>query len=374
MVRTTGLLLGAAALALTTAESLLQLGTLLERSFWPVLLVSWVVLAVTLWPEQQKREAGFKPTSRSPKHWLFRFRWVLLATGLCLVVAVHHAWDVYGKSEGSHPYPGPIPPLSALIGGSVYANELKEPVVTRFSLVEDKTSFRESLQPKFGAGPRIKTYSLSYDLMRPIWDGRCRYGFDDLSAQRALESFALGNGRVNLIKYIDSPKAVRRLVKDHPDKASELLPRGSEWRTLSPFEYEAILGWVRECIGIPYPVFNITLENRAKRPLLVTALVYNVSEVGQVMGGEPGPLSPRVRYVHELKYEAGTQRRELSSVFEIPPEGARAFELQLETKHPDLGLCWLVRIDIETNQGTVSTEEFQLILSGKPSWAQGRIK
>lgn len=126
-------------------------------------------------------------------------------------------------------------------------------------------------------------------------------------------------------------------------------------------------------MGIPYPVFLLTLENQRVSELVVTAIVYRVWSIGQVKG-RIWADRPKVTYVHKLDYKVGDQRHNLDRPFHVAPNSASSFALQLWTDHPDLGMTWAMSVRLETNQGTIETDRFQLIMSGEPEWHKGKFK
>jgi hypothetical protein len=119
------------------------------------------------------------------------------------------------------------------------------------------------------------------------------------------------------------------------------------------------------------PIFQVSIENRADAEILVTDVAYHVDKIDQVAGGEPGPLSAAFTYVHGLEFRTGVQKRQLVPPFKIPAKSVGAFKLVLETKHPDVGLCWLMYAEFITTKGSAKTRDFQLVLSGDPEWARG---
>jgi hypothetical protein len=112
-------------------------------------------------------------------------------------------------------------------------------------------------------------------------------------------------------------------------------------------------------------IFSVSIENVNERDLLVTDVIYEVSEVGQVRGGGAGPLNSNQTYFHEIKYEVGSQKNRLVPPYRIPAKSVGAFELELYSTDPRPGLTWIMSVKFITNMGEVSTETFQLILTGK---------
>ena len=112
-------------------------------------------------------------------------------------------------------------------------------------------------------------------------------------------------------------------------------------------------------------IFSVSIENPNDSDLLITDAVYQVSEIGQVSGGAPGPLESNHTYFHKIKYQVGDQKHQMVPPYKIPPKSVGAFELELYTDDPRPGLAWLMKVTFLSNFGKVSTEEFQLILTGK---------
>jgi hypothetical protein len=163
-------------------------------------------------------------------------------------------------------------------------------------------------------------------------------------------------------------------VQKRPEIAQRLLPTPDEWGKLPRGARDDLLFWIRGCIGIPYPVFIVTVQNKRESPLVITRIVYDVKSIGEVKGGESGPLGPKITYVHKLEYQAGDQKHDLEEPFMVAANAVSSFGLQLWTDHPDLGMTWEMSVRLQTNQGDIQTEIFQLIMSGEPTWAKSRFK
>lgn len=116
----------------------------------------------------------------------------------------------------------------------------------------------------------------------------------------------------------------------------------------------------------PIPIFNVVLENTTDREILITKTLYRVSRVDQVKGGDYGLLEPNARYEHILEWKTGDQEFSLVPPFRIAPRAFGSFLIQLKTNKKDIGLCWLMKAYFITSmeEGGVSTEEFQLIMTG----------
>lgn len=118
-----------------------------------------------------------------------------------------------------------------------------------------------------------------------------------------------------------------------------------------------------------YPVFDVVINNPAKEQLVITKIMVNIDDIGQVRGIGPGPVESTHQYTHKLEYKKGVQEYELVSPITIPAKSSGAFELAMFTEYPELGLSWWTNVEFQTNKGNVSTDMFQIILSGRPAWA-----
>jgi hypothetical protein len=116
----------------------------------------------------------------------------------------------------------------------------------------------------------------------------------------------------------------------------------------------------------PIPIFNVVLKNNSDNEILITKTIYRVSKIGQVKGGDYGPLQPNIRYEHILEWKTGDQEFPLVPPFKISPHSSGSFLLQMRTNNNDIGLCWLMKIYFITSneEGGVSTDIFQLIMTG----------
>jgi hypothetical protein len=185
-------------------------------------------------------------------------------------------------------FPGGLSECRAVLDSpskEVKKSAVLPPKLVQFALDKSNSSFAQSFEPKFGAGPRVTTYAVD-----PAFAGILR-------------------------------------------------------------SYRAI--------------FSVSVENPNDSDLLITEARYNISEIGQVLGGSPGPLESNQTYFHKLKYTKGTQSFELVPPYKIPPKSVGAFSIELATDETAPGLAWLTNIAFLSNLGTVKTKTFQLILTGK---------
>lgn len=373
--------LGGLGLILGAVQNFTNLSAALRDNFWSVYIVALALLLYSVWPEPPEKE-NLRIIPQEGSTWSNigkRFIRVVLVCVFGAFVAAHHIWDTNRSVTAPHPYPNPTKPIGLNVIGRAYAAAPPSPKIISFGLQTSKTSFEERLEPSHAGGKsqRLRTFLLSYNNMNYIWQGRCTpdFALRESSVRQSLTNFAKENQRTGLMQYIpDAPRPLASLVHERPDITQELLPRSDEWERMAPNVRDDVLFFIKACIGIPYPVFLISFENKRAADLVITGIVYSVRAIGGVKGGESGPLGPKVTYIHKLDYKVGDQRQQMDSPFRIAANSASSFGVQLWTDHPDIGMSWTMKIRLETNQGRVETDEFQLIMSGQPEWAKGKFK
>jgi hypothetical protein len=374
--------LGSLGVVVTAVQNIQALGLMVFEHFWILASSTWLLVTAAIWPDSPGPQSGFKFDAKESKLLSIasKYKWVLLFTLLCTSITAWRYWELHRAVRAPHPFPHDIPPRSSNIQGELrlVSNHAinSRLALSQFGIIPEKTSFRESNKGFEGVGKPLQTFSLNIDLMAPILDGKCSPGFaySASRATEALQRYAKAHGKETLLAYIQTPQQLQSLVHLRPDVAAQLLPSKGEWLEFSASDYDSVLAWVKDCIGIPYPVFIVTLENTDDREAVITTVTYDVKRTGQAMGGSAGPLSPKIRYSHELRYQIGKQKIDLVPPFAIPAKSSGSFELQLSTKHPDIGLCWLMSIEFGGNVGTARTSAFQLIMSGESQWQKGVIK
>ena len=111
-------------------------------------------------------------------------------------------------------------------------------------------------------------------------------------------------------------------------------------------------------------VILFTIINPGSQDLVINRAVYDVSELSGAKSGTSGPALPLHTYRHEIAYETGRQTREMTPPFIISPGATASFDVQITTAARDLHLAWLMHIELETNETTLSTEKFVIWLDG----------
>lgn len=357
--------LGSLGLVVSVVENFRHLSVSLEENFWTVLIISFVLSLAAAWPESRnQRPLGFKVAYKSRvKFSLWKYRWILVITLIFLGAGYYryHVVNSRGTGEGPIVKPGDIPlePASSLsLVPSAYAYApSRRPKLVSFTLRREKTLYIES--KKSGK----KMYELSGDFVR----GKCTQEFDGGSALLALRAYAKQSNKQHILKYIESKEQLESLVANHPDIAKELMPATIEWSKLNRADYFAILNWVRNCVGIFFPVFIVTIENPTGQDLLVTGINYNILKLDifpptDSPSRPSGPLTPTVTYTHQLVNKLGVQPHTIASPFSIPANSSGAFELQLHAKgETGIGrIIFTMNIEIVTNQSSIKTDTFLL--------------
>lgn len=276
----------------------------------------------------------------------------------------------------------PIPAFDSVLIAYAVATPVEYQEITsspyiklrQFELAKSATSYIQTRE-WFGpvrSGPELTTFRVDGALMDRIQGEGCTEEVDTSlpRIKEALQNYAQQRGRSELLPYIETEEQVKTLVKDQPDIARKLIPQSAEWLELSRPDYEAYILWLSSCAGIPFPVFTVTIENLTDQEQLITKVLYRTEETTSEMGGYLIPLTPSVTYVHEIAWMVGDQEAALDPAFPISPKSSASFQLQLTTKAPDVGMIWLMKICfvIDAERGGVCTDEFQLVMSGKPEW------
>jgi hypothetical protein len=367
--------LGSLGLVISIVENFRHLNVLLEEKFWVVLTVSFVLSIVAIWPKSaHQRTVGFRDVEKHATISILKYRWVFVLTLIFLGAGFYRYYLVNKREPGSAPVvkPGDIPlePSSSLsiISSSYAQTPQPRPKLVGFKLRAEKTLYVETSQ----SGQKM--YALSADLLGLIKKGGCTKDFDSHSALISLRAYAQQNSKERVLKYIETEEELESLVANHPQIAKDLMPSKLEWSKFSRADYFAVLNWVRNCVGIQFPVFIVTIENPSDRDLLVTNINYQVLNITGTppTNGPPqsaGALVPTANYTYELSDKVGVQSQDLSPVFRVPPKSSGAFELQLDAKDKeDYGSqTFTLKIEFVTNQSSVSTDKFLLkFVKGRP--------
>jgi hypothetical protein len=212
--------------------------------------------------------------------------------------------------------------------------------------------------------------------------------FDDLvdaqqKTRQAFLTYFRVAGKENLASYIKPTEVINDLISKRPDIAQQMIPTEAEWKSLNALgpdgqeSASVVLNWIRYCVPIPFPTFEFIVQNQLPDgpDVVITDLAYDVEAIGGYGGLESGVLTPLHTYSFDLPYSAGKVTQKLEPAFVIPKGQARSFRLTLYTSTQQIGgLSWRMRIGLVSNFGTVTTEQFQLLMTSRPEWALGHLK
>ncbi|MCW3070708.1 MAG: hypothetical protein JWO44_598 [Bacteroidetes bacterium] len=395
------IILGVVGIATVSFESIVHFSDVLNKQFWPLIIIAYVLTVGAIWPEKKLQTIGFKsPYKNQPT--LRQYRWILLITLFFLLLIAFRLYQIYIPTEGNYPTVNPIPAFSEdqkqiepsnlnqwngkpngegqITEANEFVDSTNLPILQRFSLNESKTSFVESNQSFAGilSNSSYKTYSMDPGFYNKSYPEQCICNWNTseyVNVSEALKHYTALTGKQQYDKYINDDAWVEYLLTKHPDVTQHVIPNGEEWSKLSTNDYATILRWIRCCVGIPYPTFVCVIQNPSNEELIVDKIHFNVLKIGQVMSAEEGIIAPKASYVFNLKHATGTQVLKLMPAgFRIAANSTYSFELQVFTDTPDMGLCWLMNVEFITTHGNVKTDNFQLIMSGKPTWYRGLIK
>lgn len=318
---------------------------------------------------------------------------------------IDHADSVVGRPANTKPKrvsPGvgvePVMPAqlqSVLPFFSSFLNRTITPRIASFELSERKTSYTEDVSTD-----RI-------DDIRRFWIpdnwGPCN-SVNDVRVLEGLRRFVTRSGRSRLLQHLTSTNSLNTLAVSGDPILRQIMPRAGDWGRVDAADRDAILTWMRNCVGLFHPVFLITLYNPNNYEVLVPRVRYYVlaADRGEAGGGMFGySIFPVATYAHTIKAMPGDQRRQVyrptlslrgdygmyddypgvrgrlrrdrSGNFLIVPPAARAlqnptpviparghvsFELQIAAEEGGLLADVLMSIEVVTSAGSVRTPEF----------------
>ena len=390
--------ISAAAAAL---NSFFSLSGFLLMHFLAVFSFGFALLIYSFWPKRQVSESlmGFRIVGARSSERIDLLQ-LIKRFSLCIILAAVYVggvaifeWETRWRKVDDH---FTIPPDVGTswmdwVVGRAYAQD-SALTLERFSLKREYTSFVEKDNFDFttGAGIQLKTFEMNSAFMDgQKEDGWCLPQVTEIfsDSMEADESTVLAfyhyfdvADKKTLSPYLDVD-INQDFVGRRPDIVREMIPSKAEFARLEADGLEGrsaakiIRNWIKYCIGIPYPTFEFVLRNNSSiSDIVLTKMIFDVESIGGYKGFEPGTLIPSATYVFDLPYEAGKIARNLDPAFVIPKGQVASVLLRLYTTHKDVGLAWKMRVNIESSGGEVSTEQFQLLMSGDPDWAPSRMK
>lgn len=355
---------GIALLLCAAATNFTSRSTPWDGIFWELLLVGWISCLVALWPRrlpapQARRQYGV----------------ILAATSLALAAGGWRYYDThYRRVDAPDLDPGPIPPpahgsIWRLLEGVAHANPNAPPssIAISFSLDEKKTTVVQT-RITGSNGNEQSLYEAPLQVLRSLRTKGCLPSFEPAAerSRTALKRFAIAaRPDAGLAKFLDEGSFMTLTLR-RQDVVGKLLPRGEEWRTLPRSDYEAILEWVVQCIGIRHPVFLVTVTNRSRQDALLSRIDYTVLDTLHGRSTDPGgPVSPNVTYTHVIPFRRGSFPQPLNPPFRVAAGATATFVLQLRPDLAQAGLSYTMKPVFVTDQGSISLEPFRVVLNGK---------
>jgi hypothetical protein len=240
-----------------------------------------------------------------------------------------------------------------------------------FRLDDDLCSFREDQRGLFGQRPRsYRTFEFNSAVNEALSRGKCfgaRGERPVRDAWRLLRHQMEQRGQRQDLPYLEKPEDLSRLLRTRGDVVERLMFTDAELRALrknSEEDFRAVLEWLVNCVGVHQPVLTFVIRSHSAEPILLTKIVYDVQQVGEVRGADSGPLYPIAVFDHEIRHEVGQQAHALNPALQIEPHDRITFSVRLYPSEWEPGLAWLMRIRILDSTGAVAdTEPFQLIMS-----------
>jgi len=235
---------------------------------------------------------------------------------------------------------------------------------------EEMCSFIESME-EVGTPPReTRTFSFNLKLAEAFKNGSCFGVEGDKPAREVLpilQERLDKIGKSDLKLYITSTDDLSRIIRERGDIFKQIMFSSDEIQSLkqtSPSQYETVKQWILNCIGVKQPVIMFTLLNNSNKDILINKVVYNVSEVADVKGGEAGPVYPLITYNHVLEHKKGLQNKNLNPVLLLKANDRVTFNIRLIPSSKGPGLTWVMKIRFYDSMNRFAeTEPLQLIMS-----------
>ncbi|MBB3310997.1 hypothetical protein FHT78_002741 [Rhizobium sp. BK196] len=382
----------------TTINNFVTVSGFIQGHFATVFTIASGLAIIGVWPQTRTQQpVGFNRRVQTAGL-RRRYRFVIILALTYLVVMIYFFWETkYRVVPGAWPYPSPSQEIGGLITPALAGDMAEQPQLTlvRFGLASARTTFVETSEQKSFSTKEfepgfIKTFMMDRRWFTERKGGECMEQVDsmfdgdmadaDVHTARAWKKFLETSGKQTLLPYIDI-SVNHGFVGKRPDIVRKMIPSEAEWKELKAQGPDGtrtakiLLNWIKYCVGIRYPTFEFIVQNQSKDvDVIITKLSYDVQSIGGYRGGEPGVVVPLYTYDFDLPYSVGSFEQNLEPAFVVPGGKVGSFLLKLHSSYPDLGLGWRMRIGLVSASGTVWTDQFQLLMSGEPKWAEGDIK
>ncbi len=313
-----------------------------------------------------------KKNSRRRKIVGLRLAFTVAVLSYLLLLFLPYA-RVYLMDHG--PAPRPLIDLSQLItlAPTAFAAQAPSMEVLGVYLDKDRCSFDETEGVDLSdplSGDKVKTFQYNQRVDGARVRGACLSAEGDRVIERVLpllkkRLFSKGMGSLSL--YVESLEGYRRLMSAGGSNFLKIVFSKDELasiRSQDEVAFKNIVKWLVECVGVTEPIVTIVIRNNTGNAIVIDKAIYLVDSAEIALGGSAGALVPDYTYRHSIPHRAGDHLRKLSPLFKIEANTVGALALALRYDGKGAGRTWLMRIRVETTEGTqATTERFQLIMS-----------
>ncbi|OXB20037.1 hypothetical protein B0A80_19385 [Flavobacterium tructae] len=351
------------AIILSFSDSLVKLNLVINQNYYYVIFLIWVSSSIFLFYSTFKR--------KQYKIILFVIVTIIFITAIC-----YKYWEVNLRKTNQAKNPNTELTLLFLGFFSTSAYAASPPPTTTFKIEEfylndQLCSFTDTKQFKFGLGPKeYRTFSYNQDVNVAFKKGNCT-GLDGNKPlgkvlpllQKRLDAV----NRNDLKQYIKTVNDLSRIIATRGDIFEQIMFTDQDiikMKKNDPENYSIVRDWLVKCIGVKSPVVSFVLRNLKKKDIIISKVEYEILEVGQVLGGEGGPLYPIITYNYILRHSIGKQVQVLNPPFKLASNALDSFNIRLIPASKTPGQAWILKIKIYDTEGNSQvTDVFQIIMS-----------
>jgi len=269
-----------------------------------------------------------------------------------------------GKACGPSPY---IPFRLNFLVKSAHALDKKPLEILGLTIDDSRSSFLIE-KDNFGALVQFDLQMISVFHSASCRGIRGKGPIED--ALPVWRSLLKDRGRTDLVRKLSDYNGYRDLIQRGGQKGFiEARPTAAELADLmkrKPEWYELLLRWMVECVGVADPVLIWTFRNNQDQPLTLTAVDYDVLDVGHVLSAGHAILEPIDVMPHDLYHQKGIQTRNITPQIILDPGNTVALRIRYRLQATYPGLTWVVKPIFRTAE-YVSTDGPVLLIFGANS-------
>lgn len=350
------------AIILSFSDSLIKLNTAINENYYLVISVIWGSSILFL----------YKSTFKKKK---LKIALYIIASLTFLAAVSYKYWEINIRKT----FPSKNPELNvslnliSLISTKTFANTSPSAnfKIEVFYLNDQLCSFKDAIEFKFAQGPeKYRTFSYNQDVNIAFEKGNCTGLDGNKPLQKVLPLIQKRLDEINrkdLKQYIKTANDLSKIIATRGDIFEQIMFTDEDilkMKATNSVDYSLVKDWLVKCIGIKNPVITFALRNLESKDIIITKVEYEVIEVGQVLGGESGPLYPILTYNHILSHSVGNQERILNPPILLRSNSLGSFNIRLMPDKKQAGLAWLLKIKIYDTEGNFQTTDvFQIIMS-----------